>query len=277
MGRRLLPFKEDGMASDPYAVLGPALLVERRGPIRLLTLNGPERLNSVDDALHRSLNDVWDLLADDDDAGAAVLTGAGRAFCAGGYFPNFVRSHENVTARRRDLRNAERLARSMIDCDVPVVAAVNGPAIGLGASLATLCDIVVMASDAYIADPHVNVGVVAGDGGAVSWPLLMSLLSAKEHLLLGNRIPADECRRLGLANHVVPSAEVVSTSLSIAERLAAQPRQAVRDTKRALNQHLQQAATNALSFAVATERECFASPEVLDTVARLRAGESTTA
>jgi enoyl-CoA hydratase len=255
-----------------YEELEPSLLVESRGSVRIVKMNAPDRLNSVDEPMHRALQLVWDLVADDVNANAVVFTGAGRAFCAGGHVPNFMTYHRDPEARRRDTRRAERLSRAMIDCEVPVVAAVNGPAIGLGASLALHCDLVFMAESAFLADPHVSVGVVAGDGGAVMWPLLTSLLRAKQYLLLGDRISSAECERLGLANGVYPDIELLPSALAVAQRLAHQPRYAVRDTKRTLNMHVRQAAQLALSFGLVTERESFAGDDVANTVARFENG-----
>jgi enoyl-CoA hydratase len=225
-------------------------------------MNRPDDLNTFDGNLHRAMRTVWDMLIDDEEADAVVLTGAGRAFSAGGYMPDFIRNLTDIAARRRDIREAERLASAMIACELPVVAAVNGPAVGLGCSLAVMCDLVVMADTAFIADPHVSVGLVAGDGGAVTWPLMMGLLQAKEYILLGDRIPAAEAQRIGLANRVLPAAEVMPTALSLAHRLASQPRQALRDTKRALNLYLRQAANLVLNFALAAESECFGTEDV---------------
>jgi enoyl-CoA hydratase len=249
-----------------YEALGSELMVEARGPVRVVTLNAPERRNSVNDELHDALWRVWYDLADDDEARAVVLTGAGRVFCAGGHYPDLLRYHADPAARRHAVRIAERLARAMIQTDLPIVAAVNGPAIGLGASLAVMSDLVVLADDAYLCDPHVAIGVVAGDGGVVVWPLLMSLLKAKEHLFLGDRIDAAECVRLGLANRVVPQEQVLDEAVALAERLAALPAYALRDTKRALNMHLERAADGMLSFALATERESFGSTDVRHTI-----------
>jgi enoyl-CoA hydratase len=245
-----------------YAELGPSLLVTKEGPVRVLTMNRPDDLNSFDGSLHRAMRRVWDLLIDDEDADAVVLTGAGRAFSAGGYLPDFIRNRTDAKARRRDIREAERLATAMIACELPIVSAVNGPAVGLGCSLAVMADLVVISEDTYIADPHVSVGLVAGDGGAVTWPLMMSLLKAKEYILLGDRIPAADAERLGLANRVVPADEVLATAIALAQRLAAQPRLALRDSKRALNQYLKQSANLILNFALAAESETFETDEV---------------
>ncbi|WP_128422880.1 enoyl-CoA hydratase/isomerase family protein [Frankia sp. EI5c] len=245
-----------------YAHLAPTLLVEADGPIRIITMNRPDELNSFDDALHTNMRRVWDLLIDDHEARAVVLTGAGRAFSAGGYLPNFIRNNRDAAARRADVREAERLARAMISCELPVVAALNGPAVGLGCSLAVMTDFVVMAEDTFISDPHVSIGLVAGDGGAVTWPLMMSLLKAKEYILLGDRIPAAAAERLGLCNRVVPRADVLTTALEVAHRFAALPVQALRDTKRALNMPLLDAANSVLGFALAAECESFGTDDI---------------
>jgi enoyl-CoA hydratase len=245
-----------------YTNLAPALLVEEDGPVRILTMNLPDTMNSFQDDLHDAMRNVWGQLQQDDDAKVVVLTGAGRAFSAGGHIPNFLRNYNDYSFRRRDIRNAERLWKAMIACELPMVAAVNGPAIGLGATVAVHCDLVVMADNAFMSDPHVSVGLVAGDGGAVSWPLYIGLLRAKEYILLGDKIPAEECLRLGLANRVVPQGEVMNEAMSLARRLAAQPEQALRDTKRALNLHLQQAADLVLGFALAAETESFSTEDL---------------
>jgi enoyl-CoA hydratase len=245
-----------------YSPLAPSLLVEKDGPVRIVTMNRPDDLNSFDEKLHRAMRQVWDYLIDDDEADAVVLTGAGRAFSAGGYLPDFIRNRTDEAFRRRGTREAERLAHAMISCELPVVSAINGPAVGLGCSLAVLCDLVVMSEDTYIADPHVTVGLVAGDGGVVTWPLMMSLIKAKEYLFLGDRIPAAEAERVGLVNRVVAHDEVLPTALALAHRLAGQPRLALRDTKRAINLHLREAANLVMPFALAAENETFGTEEV---------------
>ncbi|MFC4048078.1 enoyl-CoA hydratase/isomerase family protein [Actinomadura syzygii] len=254
-----------------YSGLAPGLLVEADGPLRIVTMNRPDELNSFDDALHVGMRRVWDLLVDDEDARAVVLTGAGRVFSAGGHVPNFVRNHHDQAARRRDIREGERLARAMLACELPVVAAVNGPAVGLGCSLATMSDFVVMSEDAFMSDPHVAIGLVAGDGGAVTWPWLTSMLTAKEFLLLGDRIPAAEAMRAGLCNRVVPAGEVLRTAKEFAHRFAALPAQSVRDTKRALNMHLLDSANSVLNFALAAEFESFGTEDIKTRVAQFLA------
>jgi enoyl-CoA hydratase len=254
-----------------YGRFAPSLLVTADGPVRILTMNRPDDLNSFDDDLHGTMRRVWDALVDDEEVAAVVLTGAGRAFSAGGHLPNFERNHRDRSYRRRDIREAERLARAMLECELPVVAAVNGPAVGLGGSLAMMSDLVVMADDAFISDPHVSVGLVAGDGGALTWPFMMSMLKAKEYVLLGDRIPADVAERLGLANRVVPREDVLTEAVALAQRLAQQPAQALRDSKRALNLHMLQAANLIMPFALAAESESFGSDDVRHSVEKFMA------
>ena len=121
----------------------------------------------------------------------------------------------------------------MAEFPKPVIAAVNGAAVGLGCSVAVSCDVVYIAESAFMSDPHVSIGLVAGDGGAVTWPLLMSILKAKYYLLTGERIPAAECVELGLANFMVPDSDLLRSAVRLGYRLAKQPQQALEETKRA--------------------------------------------
>jgi enoyl-CoA hydratase len=251
--------------------LSEELTVDSDGPVRIVTLNRPDALNAVSPTMQSSLISVWSQLAADADARAVVLTGAGRAFSAGGDLDNFLLQQKDVERRRRSLRNARRLADEMVGFHLPVVAAINGPAVGLGATLAVLSDLVIMSEESYLADTHVLVGLVAGDGGAAFWPILIGLLRAKELLLLGERVLPDEAVRLGLANRVVAPADLQSTALGLAHRLAALPPQAVQDTKRSLNLHLKVAMNAVLDFSLATEGESFGTPEVAEAVERIRA------
>lgn len=259
-----------------YDDLAPELIVESKGDLRIVTMNRPEHMNAFSAELHDAMCAMWDRFDDDEEAGAVVLTGAGRSFSAGGDMELLLETHKNQRIARRRCREAERLARAYINCELPIVAAVNGPAVGLGCSLAVMADLVVMSEDTFMADPHVNVGVVAGDGGVLVWPLMMSLLQAKEYLLLGDRIPAADCMRLGLANRVAPEKDVMPMALDLAARLASKPRQALRDTKRALNIHLQDAAVSVLPFAMAAEEATFALEDVRNVAMSFLAKEKTT-
>lgn len=248
--------------------LPPELLVEKDGAVRIVTMNRPAERNAANPALHEGLTRVWRQIATDPDARAAVLTGAGKAFSAGGDMVWFRQIQTDPAARRAAIREARDLVYEMVRCPLPIVAAVNGPAVGLGCSLAVLCDIVLIAEDAHIADPHVAIGLVAGDGGAAAWPLLMGVLRAKEYLFTGERILAPEAVRLGLANRVVPADGLRAEAVALAHRLAAMPAQALQDTKRAVNMYLERAIAGVLEFALAAESECFISREHRDAVER---------
>lgn len=232
-----------------------AVLVEAYGPVRVLTLNRPDTFNAFDDELHEALPRVLAALSRDREARAVVLTGAGRAFSAGGDFATFERHAQDLELRRQTLRLGRRLFEELVNVHLPVVAAVNGPAVGLGATVVTACDIVFIAEHTFLADPHVTVGLVAGDGAAATWPMHTSLLRAKEFLLTGDRMPAAVAVELGLANRAVPSESLLDEALAFAHRLAALPPQAVQDTKAVLNQWIRQASVSMLGYGLAAESQ----------------------
>lgn len=253
---------------------GSVLTVTEDGDVRVVTLNRPRHLNGVSAELHRELAAVWGRLAQDDQARAVVLTGAGRAFSAGGDIDHLLRHCEDPALRETSIARDRQIQTAMIRFPLPVVAAVNGPAVGLGCSLALGCDVVLMADDAYLADPHVSVGLVAGDGGVTLWPLLTSLLRAKEYLFTGDRIPAAEAERLGLANRVVAADSLHTEALALAHRLAAQPARALRATKAALASVVEQVSRAGMEYALAAEKETMAGDEyreIISALARRRA------
>lgn len=245
------------------------------GPVRVVTLNRPDALNAVNAGLHRGMATVWSQLAADADARVVVLTGSGRAFCAGGDMEWFQRLQVDAEMRARLMLEAKQVMVEMARFPLPVIAAVNGPAMGLGCSLAVLSDVVLMAEGSYLADTHVPVGLVAGDGGAASWPLVIGLLRAKWYLFTGDRIPADEAVRLGLANRVVPADQLLEDAMKAARRLAGLPPFALQSTKRALNMHLERALVGVMDYALAAESECFTLPEHQERVAAFLARSSS--
>ncbi|MEU9897477.1 enoyl-CoA hydratase/isomerase family protein [Streptomyces phaeochromogenes] len=245
------------------------LVVSSHGPVRLIELNRPEQLNAMSEELHSGLASVWDTLADDPDARVVVLTGRGRAFSAGGNFDIMTRVQRDRAFREQNVDEARRIITGMVHCPLPVIAAVNGPAVGLGCSLALLSDLVLIADDAYIADPHVQVGLVAGDGGALVLPLLVGLTRAKELLFLGDRVGAEEAVRLGIANRVVPKDKLLDEAMDLARRLAALPVRALRETKRAVNLHLEQAMNSVLEPALLAERDTMHDPDHIAVVEKI--------
>lgn len=246
------------------------LLVENDGPVRILTLNNPEMLNAMVDELHDALTDIWVDLSRDREARAVIITGAGRAFSAGGNVPAFDQLTNDLNYRRANMRTAKMLVDNILGSHLPVIAAVNGPAVGLGSSLATSCDLVLMAEGSFLADPHIDMGLVAGDGGVVTWPFLMSMLKVKEYIFTGERVPAETAVNLGLANRVVPKDSLMTEARTLAHKLAAKPPQALQETKRALNIHLQKAALSVLPFALTAESESFSTPELLAAAEQFR-------
>jgi enoyl-CoA hydratase/carnithine racemase len=248
--------------------LPDAVRVEKDGPLRIVKLCRPEQLNAVNDELHLGLARVFPQLSADAEARVAVITGEGRAFSAGGDFDLLRRMAEDRRLRRDVIAEGRELVLNMIRCRVPVVAAVNGPAVGLGCSVVALSDVVYMAESAYLADPHVAVGLVAADGGPLTWPLHTSLLLAKEYAFTGDRIRAARAKEIGLANHVVPDDEVLPAALAAARRVAALPQQAVEATRRVLNLHLERAVLATIDFAMSAETESFETDDLRDNVAR---------
>jgi enoyl-CoA hydratase len=235
--------------------------VRADGPLRIVTLNRPESLNATNAALHTGLALLWRRLLDDAEARVAILTGAGSAFSAGGDFGFMQQLQRDAAFRERVMEEARTILLDMIRFPLPLIAAVNGPAVGLGCSLALSCDIVLISDRAHLADPHLNVGLVAGDGGAALWPLFTSLLRAKEFIFTGDRIAPEQAVALGLANRVVPHAELMGEALRLAQRLARLPQKALRDTKRALNAHAEKAVAGPLEIAIQAEIASMGSSE----------------
>jgi enoyl-CoA hydratase len=253
------------MADNPFA---PSLLIEEQGAIRIITINRPEALNAVNEEIHHGFANVWKHLAADRQARAVVITGAGKAFSAGGDMVMFQKIQKDPVERTYLIEEARQVFNELIDFPLPVVAAVNGPAVGLGCTLAVLCDLVYMAESAYLADPHVGVGLTAGDGGAPFWPLTMSIVKAKEMLFFGTRIRAHEAVELGLANGTAPDDEILDHAISVAQRLAELPPQALQSTKRAVNLHIRAASTAVLDYALAAEHQSFDTAEHKAVVAK---------
>ncbi len=248
--------------------LPDVLRVDADGPVRIVRLSRPKQLNAVNDELHLALTGVFPQLSADVDARVAVITGEGRAFSAGGDFALLDRMTKDRALRRSVIAEGRELVLNMIRCRIPVVAAVNGPAVGLGCSLIALSDVVYMAESAYLSDPHVAVGLVAADGGPLTWPLHTSLLLAKEFAFTGDRIGAVRATEIGLANHVCRDDEVLPAALAAAHKIAALPRQAVEATKRVLNLHMEHTVLATIDFAMAAETESFDTPDLRSNIDR---------
>lgn len=251
------------------------LRFERSGPILRVVIDHPHSdLNVVDHLLHRELTRMAAELRTEDDARAIVLTAAGATFSAGGdlgWFPH-LRSVEALARLQLDARS---LVLDFLDIPCPVIAALPGPAVGLGATLALLCDGLIMADTATLADPHVSVGLVAGDGGAAVWPLALGPARAKQYLLTGAAVDADAALAMGLATDVVSRTGLDAAAMAYAQRLAAQPPLAVRYTKLAVNKLVREAVERTFDTSAGYELLTFLSEdhrEAVDAFTQRRPG-----
>ena len=226
-------------------------------------------LNAVDDALHRDLTALFPLLQREREARAVLLTGRGRAFSAGGDWEWMPTLQDPITLEHLRL-DARQMIWDLLDVHLPIVCAVNGPAVGLGASIALLCDVIFMAETATIADPHVRVGIVAGDGGTVAWPLAVGPARAKRYLLTGDPLTAAEAERLGLVTDVVPDDELDDRAMAFAQRLAAGAPLAVQYTKQAVNKLVKDALNAAFDVATALEIVTFKSADHREALAAIK-------
>ncbi len=210
--------------------------------VLLITINRPEVLNATNVQLHGELTYVWDTLAADDAVNVVVVTGAGRAFSAGGdveLIEGMIGQPEEV---QRVQKEAADLVFNMLGFEKPIISAINGVAVGAGLAVALMADISVMNEDARITDGHVKLGVGAGDHAAIIWPLLCGMSKAKYYLMTADFIDGREAERLGMVTFARPAEEVLPAAMAIAEKLAKGSQPAIRGTKQALNGWLQQAA-----------------------------------
>jgi len=215
------------------------LLVERQGPVLHVTLNRPERLNAFSPELRVDLGRVLEQLTADDAVKVAVLTGAGRAFCAGGDVSRMAAGEEDLVGKWvATLRGVRRAVLNLLECEKPIVAKINGPAVGAGCTLALACDVTFIADTARIGDPHVSRGLVAGAGGSALIPHLVGYHRARELMMTGELVPGPRAAEIGLVNHCVPAADLDARVAAFADQLAAQPERALQWTKRAINSGL---------------------------------------
>lgn len=237
------------------------ILVSRAGRILTLTLNRPEKLNATDAALHTELSTIFNDVANDDEVDVVILTGAGKAFCAGGdtvWMEDMMKRPEQWY---QTVREAKRIVYGILDCNKPIIAKLNGSAVGLGATIALFCDTIFASERAKIGDPHVMVGFVAGDGGSAIWPQLIGYARAKEFLMTGDLMEASRAAEIGLINHCVPHDELDARVDAFAARLASGAIQAIQATKVAVNATLRQVVAANLDLSLALEGLSNFSPE----------------
>jgi len=230
-----------------------AIAFKREGAVLTATLNRPDTLNAIDDELDRELAQLFNDVADDVETNVLVLTGAGRAFSAGGNMDHLQEVIDKPEKFYNTMARSKRVIYSQLDCPKPVIAKLNGHAIGLGATIALFCDLIYAVPKAKIADPHVNVGFVAGDGGAVIWPQLIGYVRAKEFLLTGDPITGEEAAKIGLINYSVAPEEIDQVVDAMAHRLANGAARAIQWTKASVNLGLKQLAHSILETSMAYE------------------------
>jgi len=229
------------------------IAVERKGRILSLTLNRPDSLNAVTQAMHTELATIFADVRKDDEADVVTLTGAGRGFCAGADLKEPIPDKETA---ERIFVEARDIIVNILEVDKPIITGLNGPAAGLGATLALFGDIVIASDKARIGDTHVKVGLAAGDGGAVIWPILVGVNKAKELLMTGEVIDAQEALRIGLVNHVVPHEKLGETVMEMANRLASGDAMAIQFTKKAVNQYVKWMLNQVFDYSLALEYQC---------------------
>jgi len=232
------------------------IAVQREGGIATLTLNQPDNRNAIHAEMHAELEHVWLDLASDREVNVIVFTGAGKTFSAGGDIKRMASRFGTDEGWKFSLdtpANTRRMFQNILEVEQPIICAVNGDAVGLGATLALFSDVAIIAETAKFGDSHVKVGLVAGDGGAVVWPLLVGPARAKEFLMRGRLINGKEAHELGLVNHVVPAEQVMETAMSMARELNALPPLAVRWTKLSVNKWLKHQMNLILDASIAYE------------------------
>ncbi|MCH8225824.1 MAG: enoyl-CoA hydratase/isomerase family protein [Chloroflexi bacterium] len=246
------------------------LLVENKDGVALVTMNRPEVLNATNFRLHNELSRIWLDLGADPEVRAIVITGAGTAFSAGGDFEMIEQSIGNAEAVASTMQEAGDIVHNMINLDKPVISAINGVAVGAGLAVALLADISIASEDARITDGHIRLGVAAGDHATVIWPLLCGMAKAKYYLLTCDFLDGREAERIGLVSKAVPADQLMSTAMDVANKLAAGPQQAIRGTKRALNQWLRQAAINSFDYSLALEMMGFFGADIREGLSALQ-------
>ncbi|MDE2597183.1 MAG: enoyl-CoA hydratase/isomerase family protein [Sphingomonadales bacterium] len=246
------------------------ILLERKGRLLRLTFNRPDALNAINRELHDELPDALWFAQGDPDSDVLLITGAGRAFSAGGDLDHIAHNAANPHLFDHEARQAKRIVNTLLDIDKPVICRMNGHAVGLGASIALLCDIVFAAERAKIGDPHVGIGLVAGDGGAVIWAQRIGLARAKEYLLTGDLLTASKAAEIGLVNHCLPLDELDNAVDAFCDRLLAGAMGAIRATKVLTNLEIKRLANAVMDAGIAYESVSVRSADHREGIAALR-------
>lgn len=254
------------MGYEDYATMSVQVL-ER---IATVTFNRPEKLNAVNARMHTELSHIFQDLHEDPGVDVAILTGAGRAFSAGGDIEWMQSAIDDPARFEQTVREAKQIIFTLLDCEKPIIAKLNGHATGLGATIALFCDTIFAAESAKIGDPHVSMGMVAGDGGAVIWPQLIGYVRAKEFLMTGDLMIAERAAQIGLINYAVPAAELDARVDEFARRLTGGALKAIKWSKLAVNIGLKQLANSIMDAGLAYEALSNQSADHAEAVAAFR-------
>jgi enoyl-CoA hydratase len=241
--------------SDAWFAEYQHIQFRRDGRVLTIVMNRPEVKNAANIRLHNELSRVFADAQRDEGSDILVLTGAGDAFSSGGDIRAMKDKIADRTLWNDTVNEARALFYSILELDKPLIARINGAATGLGATLAVYADISIAVETAVIGDPHVKVGLVAGDGGALMWPMLIGFQKAKELLFLGDNISAAEAARLGLITHAVPADQLDGRIDELIAKLAKLPPFALRGTKKAINHTLKGLALATFEFGVSLETQ----------------------
>ncbi len=230
-----------------------ALDIRRNGRVVTVTLNRPEFRNAINADLHHELSRVFSDIDADPDTDVIILTGAGNAFCAGGDLNWLLEMHGDPVRTAASIRKDRKIQNELLDLEKPIIARIVGPAVGLGCSLALFCDFVYATPESKLADPHVSVGLVAGDGGAILWPQLIGYARAKRYLLTGDAITGAEAAAIGLITEAVPADLIDGVVAAMAERLVQGSTHSIKWTKASINAGLKVMANAIIDRAAAYE------------------------
>lgn len=252
-------------------ILPELATIELRRDGRLLTIafNRPEAMNAFDKVMHDELPAALAFAREDAASDVIVLTGNGKAFSAGGDFAHIQNNAENPAQFDHEIAMARQIAETLVDIEKPVICKLNGHAVGLGATIALLCDIIYASDRAKLGDPHVNIGLVAGDGGVLAWPQRIGLTRAKEYLLTGELVPAPEAAAIGLINRAVPPEELDSAVATLCDNLLAKPQFALRKTKALTNLELKRLIPLLFEPGIAWEAQSVRDPDHREAIAAL--------
>jgi len=246
------------------------LLFERKPKgVLLITLNRPEVMNATNGRMHWELTQIWDTVARDEDTNVVVVTGAGKAFSAGGdlgWIEGVVGQPDKVQQIQKE---AADIVYRMLDLEKPIISAINGVAVGAGLAVAIMADISIMSETAKITDGHVKLGVGAGDHAAIIWPILCGMAKAKYYLMTAEFIDGKEAERIGLVSLCCPQDQVLPRALAVADQLAAGAQQAIRGTKSTLNGWIKQAGP-IFDNSLRMEMQCFLSADAAEGVTAVK-------